>query len=84
MLATGLFVVHNSSGGGNHNVSELTGGEEVPQPGLELLDGHVVAGADDTALVDASQKLDHDLAGAVVVDDLELTNVSWKTKKITC
>ena len=77
VLTTGLFVVHNSSGGGDHNVSELTGGEEVPQPRLELLDGHIVTGADDTTLVDASQELDHNLAGTVVVNDLELTNVSW-------
>lgn len=36
----------------------------------------VEAGGDDTALVDAADEVHHDLAGALVVDDLELTDVS--------
>lgn len=76
MLATSLLVVHDTGGGSDDDVTELAGRKKVPQPGLELADGHIVAGADDSTLVDASQKLDHNLAGAVVVDDLELTNVT--------
>ena len=44
----------------------------------------VEARGDDTGLVDASDKLDNDLAGAVVVNLLELANVACicKRKKI--
>ena len=77
VLATGLLVVHNTGRGSDDNVTELTGGKEVPQPGLEFFDGHIVTGGDDTALVDAAEELDHDLARAVVVNDLKLANVSW-------
>ena len=37
---------------------------------------NVEAGADDAALVEASRELDYDLAGPVVVDDLEFPNVA--------
>ena len=36
----------------------------------------VVAGGDDTGLVQAAVELDNDLAGAVVIDLLEFTNVA--------
>ena len=36
----------------------------------------VVAGGDDTGLVQAAVELDNDLAGSVVIDLLEFTNVA--------
>ena len=38
----------------------------------------VVAGGDDTGLVEAAVELHDDLAGSVVVDDLELADVAWE------
>lgn len=80
VLATSLLVVHDTSGGGQDNVTELTGGKELDNPLLEIGETDVVAGADDTGLVETSVKLDDDLAGAVVVNLLELANVAFANK----
>merc|ERR1711865_284212 len=76
LLSTGLLVVHDTRSGGEHDVSKLTRGKKAANPVLDVAVGDVIAGADDTALVEASVKLNDDLAGAVVVDQLELTNVT--------
>jgi hypothetical protein len=68
VLATSLLVVHDTGGGGQDNVTELTGGKELDNPLLEVTETDVVAGGDDTGLVEASVELDNDLAGAVVVN----------------
>ena len=59
-------------------MAELPGREEVGDPLVDLPDGDVEAGGDDTALVDAAGQVDDDLVATVVVDDLELTNVPWE------
>lgn len=76
VLATGLLVVHDTSRGGEHHVSELTGRQELDDPLLEIGETDVVAGGDDTGLVEAAVELDDDLAGSVVIDFLEFANVS--------
>lgn len=76
MLAASLLVVHDTSGGGQDNVTELTGGQELSGPLLEVTELNGVAGVDDTALVQTAVELDDDLAGAVVVNLLELANVA--------
>ena len=63
MLATGLLVVHDTSGGGEDDETELTRGEELDNPLLEVTELDVVAGADDAGLVETVQAhheyLDH-------------------------
>ena len=76
VLATSLLVVHDTSGGGQNEVTELTRGEELGGPGLEVTELNRVAGVDDTTLVQAAVELDDDLAGAVVVNLLEFTDVA--------
>ena len=76
MLAASLLVIHDTSGGGQDDVTELTRGEELDNPLLDIAELDVVAGGDDTSLVEAAVKLDDDLAVAVVVDLLELANVA--------
>ena len=83
MLATSLLVVHDTSGGGQDDVTELTRGEELDNPLLDIAELDVVAGGDDTGLVDAAVKLDDDLAVAVVIDLLELANVACEKKEIS-
>ena len=56
--------------------TELTSGEQQVDPVLDLVDGDVVAGGDDTGLVQATVELNNDLARTVVVDDLELADVA--------
>lgn len=81
VLATGLLVVHDTSRGGKDNVTELTRRKELDNPLLQVTELDVVAGRDDTSLVEAAVKLDNNLAVAVVIDLLELSNVACKTEK---
>lgn len=76
VLASGLLVVHDTGRGGQDDVAELTGREQLDNPLLELGEADVVAGGDDTGLVEAAVELDDNLAGAVVIDLLELANVT--------
>lgn len=78
VLSAGLLVVHDASGGGENDVAELTGGEQLDNPLLEVGETDVVAGRDDTSLVETAVELDDDLAGAVVVDLLELADVACR------
>ena len=55
VLATGLLVVHDTGRGGEDDVAELTVGQELDNPLLELREADVVAGGDDTALVEAAE-----------------------------
>ena len=54
MLSSSLFVVHDAAGGGHDDVAELTGGEEIVGPLLNVLDADVEPGRDDSALVQPS------------------------------
>lgn len=76
VLPPGLLVVHDTGRGGEDDVAELTRGEQLDDPLLEVTELDVVAGRDDTGLVDAAVQLDDDLAVAVVIDLLELANVA--------
>jgi len=76
VLAAGLLVVHDASRGGQDDVAELTGWEELDNPLLEVGELDVVAWGDDAGLVEAAVQLDDDLAGAVVIDLLELADVA--------
>ena len=77
VAATGLLVIHDTSRGGENDVAELAGRQETGNPLLDLVQLDVETGGDDTGLVDASNELDNDLAGAVVIDLLELANVAY-------
>jgi hypothetical protein len=57
VLAAGLLVVHDTSGGGQDDVAELTRGEELGSPLLEVTELDGVAGVDDTALVETETKI---------------------------
>lgn len=76
VLSAGLLVVHDTSRGGQDNVAELTGRQQLDDPLLEVGETDVVAGGDDTSLVETAVQLNDDLAGAVVIDLLELANVA--------
>ncbi len=73
---TGLDVIEDSLGGGEDDESKLTRGEEVVDPLLNVVKLHVIAGGDDAGLVDAPKKVDHNLVGAVIIDDLKFSDVS--------
>lgn len=50
-------MVHDTSRGGEDDVSELTGWEQTDNPLLELTELNVVAGRDNTSLVEAVKLL---------------------------
>lgn len=95
-------MVHDTSGGGEDNVTELTGRKKSDDPLLHVTELDVVARADDTSLVEAEEsladamedsvtledlpavKLDDDLAVAVVIDLLELSDVAYDRKMSVC
>ena len=77
VLATGLLVVHDTVGGGQHELTELTRGEQIGSELLDLVKGDVESGRDDTALVQATEEIDDNLSASVIVDDLEVTNVAY-------
>ena len=76
MLGTGLVMVHDALVGGEDEHAELTGGEDGVGEVLELSQRQIEARRDDTALVEATVEVDDDLAGAGVIDDLELVDVA--------
>ena len=78
VLATSLLVVHDTVGGGEDEVTELTRGQQVRGELLDLVEGDVESGRDDAALVQTTKEVDDDLARSVVIDDLEVTNVAYK------
>lgn len=78
VFPTGLLVVHDARRGSEDHEAERTGGKHRRHPALDLVQRNGVAGRDDTALVDAANQLNDDLAGTVVVNDLKVTNVTCK------
>jgi hypothetical protein len=76
MLSPRLLVVHDTSAGGEDDVAELTGRQQVDDPLLEVTELDVVSWGDNTGLVKAAVELDDDLAVAVVIDLLVLANVA--------
>lgn len=76
VLALGLLVVHDAVCGGQDDLAELSGGEDVVHELFEVLQLEVVARGDDTALVEATVELNDDLAASLVVNDFELIDVA--------
>ena len=82
VLATCLLVVEDAGGRGEDDLSERTGGKEQVDPVLDLGHLDVEARGDDARLVEAAVELNDDLAGAVVVDDLEVANVACRAQSL--
>lgn len=76
MFPASLLVVHDAVRGRQHDEPELPGREQVRDPLLDVIHTHVETRRDNTALVDAPDKVDHNLARAMVVDVLELADVA--------
>ena len=76
LFASGLLVGHDTVRGGKEQMAELTAGEKIYDPLLDLVKGDIEARGDDTALVQTSRQFDDDLIGSVIVDDFEFTNVT--------
>jgi hypothetical protein len=71
-----LFVIHDAQRSGHHNIAELTGWKQVVGPLLDGSQCQIESRRNDTALVQAANKLDNNLAATMIIDDLEFANVS--------
>ena len=70
------MVIHDSLVGGQENVAELSGWEDVVKEGLEVFDFQVESWRDDSALVESSVQVNDDLSISSIIDDLEVVDVS--------
>ena len=75
VVALGGVVVDDTVGSGHDDVSEQTGRKQVGHPLFNVFVLDVESGGHNTALVEAAEELNADLAGAVIVNDLEFANV---------
>jgi len=75
MSFSAFFVVDDTSRGGEHNMSELPGWQQVVLPFFHVGDGDVVSWGDNTAFVDSSVQVDDDLAGSVVINLFEFSDL---------
>lgn len=76
VLSSGFFVVHDTSGGGKDDVTELSRRQKVGNPLLNVTNLDVESGRNNTSLVKTTVKLNNDLTRTVIIDVLELINVS--------
>jgi hypothetical protein len=81
LLASGLFMCHNSVGGRKDNVPELPGWQQVDDPFLNFSILHIETRTNDTALVEAASQLNDNLVRTVVIDNFEFPNISWCVAK---
>lgn len=78
MLSPGFLMIHDTSGGGEDNITKLTGRKQLNDPLLHIRKTDVVAGGNASSLIDAASELNDDLSRAVVIDLFELANVACK------
>lgn len=78
VLPASLLVVHDTSRGGQDDVAELTRGEKLVDPVLEVVNLDIETGRDNANLVETAVEEDSDLACTVVVNELEVVNVACK------
>ena len=55
-------------------------GDRSTYPRLDLVNLDVESRGDNSGLVESTVQLNDDLAGSVVIDDLEVTDVAWRSR----
>ena len=76
MCSSCLDVVHDTLVGGEDNVAELSGWEDLVNKLLEILQLKIESWGDDTAFVESSVEVDDDLTVSSIINDLESINIS--------
>ena len=62
VLSSGLLVVHDAIGGGEDELTKLSGWEEIRSELLDLVQVDVESWGDNTALVQTTKEVDNNLA----------------------
>ena len=81
MLPSGSFVVDDSEVGGEDDITELSGREEVSHDLFVFSDFDVESGGDDSTFINPAQKFNDDFAASSVIDDFEVSNVALMVKR---
>ena len=76
MLPPRLLMIHDTGRGGQNDVAELTGRQQLDDPLLHVAKLDVVSRRDDTGLVQSAIELDDNLAIAVIIDFFVLADVA--------
>ena len=76
VLSVSFFVVHNTSGSSQDNVTELSGWQQVSSPLFDIGNLNVESWRDNTTLVQSTVQLNDDLTRSVVIDVFKFTNVT--------
>ena len=69
-------MVHDTGRGSKDEETKLTGWKQVVDPGFNIFLLDVEARRNDTSLVDATNELDYNLAGSVIIDNFEFSNIT--------
>jgi len=76
MALSGFVVIHNTFGGGEDKVTELSGWHNLGDELLEVLNLKVESWGDDTAFVESSVQINNNLSGSGVINDFEFVDIS--------
>ena len=74
-------MIHNAQRRCHDNVTELTRREQVVGPLFNRSQSQIETGRNHSALVEPSNELDNNLPAAMIIDNLELTNVAYSPKR---
>jgi len=66
----------------NIHSPKLSRGKQIASPLVNVTDGYIKAGRNDTAFVETSGEVDDNLASTVVIDNFKLANVAYRGKSI--
>lgn len=75
MFLTCGVVVHDTLGGGDDEVAELAGGEELGGVGLDIFSLYVEGGGHGGAFVDTSLEVDDSLSAAGIIDEDDIIDI---------
>ena len=69
-------MVHDSIRSRQNQLSELAGRKQIRSQLLNLIKSDVESRRDDTALVEATQQIDHNFTASMVINNLEGSDVT--------
>jgi hypothetical protein len=76
VLGTSFLLIHDTSRGGQDQMTELTSRQQVGSPLLKLRELDVEARRDNTTLVNTAIELNDNLTRTVIINNFKLTNVA--------
>ena len=79
VFSFGLFVVHDSEGGGEDDIAKLSGGQDVVDELLEVLQFKIISWGDHTAFIQSAVELNNDLTSSLIVNYLEFVDVTYSS-----